>query len=170
MRHCENNQGTIMFDGKDKQLTDLETTYTAFVQTMQGLSAEGLLTSLGDWTPRDIAAHFIGWNRITLAGCSALREGAEPFYFHDGTNDYRKVNAKFLEQFPSTDREELLKEIAATKNALVAYLKTIDETEWDLDTGIVHYRGGPATVARCADSLIRDYRKHRQEIADGFSA
>jgi len=80
-------------------------------RTMQELSPESLLASLGDWTPRDIAAHFIGWNRITLAGCSALREGAEPFYFYDGTNDYRKVNAKFFVQFPSTDRDELLKEM-----------------------------------------------------------
>ena len=155
-----------MFDSKDKQLADLETAYTAYMETMRELSAQNLLTPLGDWTPRDIAAHFIGWNRITLAGCSALREGAEPFYFYDGTNDYRKVNAKFFEQFPSTDREELLKEIASTKEALVAYLKTLDETEWELDTGIVHYRGNPATVARCVDSLIRDYRKHRQEIID----
>lgn len=155
-----------MFDNKDKQLADLETAYSAFMETMQELSPESLLASLGDWTPRDIAAHFIGWNRITLAGCSALREGAEPFYFYDGTNDYRKVNARFLVQFPSTDREELLKEITSTKEALVAYLETIDEAEWELDTGVVHYRGNPATVARCVDSLIRDYRKHRQEIID----
>ncbi|CAG0981428.1 hypothetical protein ANAEL_01768 [Anaerolineales bacterium] len=155
-----------MFDKKDKQLADLEVAYSAFMETMQGLSAETLLTSLGDWTPRDIAAHFIGWNRITLAGCSALREGAEPFYFYDGTNDYRKVNAKFFVQFPSTDRDELLKEIASTKEVLVNYLKSIDEAEWELDTGIVHYRRDPATIARCVDSLIRDYRKHRQEIID----
>lgn len=159
-----------MFDSRGKQLTDLEIAYTAFMETMQSLSAENFLKSLGDWTPRDIAAHFIGWNRITLAGCSELREGVEPFYFYDGTNDYRKVNARFFEQFPSTDRDELLKEIAITKAALAAYLKTIDEYDWELDTGIVHYRGNPATLARCVDSLIRDYRKHRQEIVDGFPA
>ena len=109
-----------MFDNRDKQLTDLETAYTAFVETLQGLSAEKFLTPLGDWTPRDIAAHFVGWNRITLVGCSELREGVEPFYFYDGTNDYRKVNARFFEQFPSSDREVLLKEIAVTKDALVS--------------------------------------------------
>jgi hypothetical protein len=155
-----------MFDSRNKQLADLETAYAACMETMQVLSNENFLKSLGDWTPRDIAAHFIGWNRITLVGCSELREGVEPFYFYDGTNDYRKVNARFFEQFPSTDRDELLKEIAVTKDALAAYLTTIPESEWELDTGIVHYRGNPATVARCADSLIRDYRKHRQEIVD----
>jgi hypothetical protein len=155
-----------MFDNKDKQLTDLETAYAVCMETMQSLSTENFLASLGDWTPRDIAAHFIGWNRITVAGCSALREGAEPFYFYDGTNDYRKVNARFFEQFPSTDRDELLKEIAVTKDALIAYSRTIPESEWELDTGVVHYRGNPATVARCVDSLVRDYQKHRLEIVE----
>jgi hypothetical protein len=155
-----------MFDSKSKQLEDLEIAYNTCIETMQSLSVENFFASLGDWTPRDIAAHFIGWNRITLVGCSELREGVEPFYFYDGTNDYRKVNGRFFEQFPSSDRGQLLKEIAITKDALFAYLKTLDEAEWDLDTGIVHYRGGPATIARCVDSLIRDYRKHRQEIID----
>jgi len=155
-----------MFDNRDKQLADLETAYKDFMQTLQSLSAENFIKSLGDWTARDIAAHFIGWNRITLIGCSELREGVEPFYFHDGTNDYRKINANFLEKFPSSNRDELVKEILITKDVLVVYLKSIDENEWDLDTGIVHYRDGPATIARCVDSLIRDYRKHRQEIVD----
>ncbi len=159
-----------MFDSRDKQLSDLQTAYAGFMNTLQELPSEDFLAALGDWTPRDIAAHFIGWNRITLAGCSALREGAEPFYFYDGTNDYRKVNAKFFTQFPSKDKKELSDEIAASYDVLAAYLKTIPESEWELDTGIVHYRGNPATIARCVDSLIRDYGKHRQEILDGFPA
>jgi hypothetical protein len=156
-----------MFDPRDKQLADLERSYASFMDLMTGLASESFLTSLGDWTARDIAAHFIGWNRITLVGCSELREGIEPFYFYDGTNDYREINAKFFLRYPSTDKDELLKEIESTKDALIMYLKTIPESEWELDTGIVHYRGDPATLARCVDSLIRDYRKHRQEIVEG---
>ena len=157
-----------MFDPRDKQLTNLDIAYVAFMEILQTLSSEDFLKPLGDWNSRDIAAHFIGWNRITLAGCSDLREGAEPFYFYDGTNDYRKINARFLKQFPSTDKNELMREIASTKEALIAYLKTIPESEWELDTGVAHYRKDPATIARCVDSLLRDYRKHRQEIVDGM--
>ena len=153
-----------MFDSRDKQLIDLETAYADFMETMRSLSADDFLKSLGDWTPRDIVAHFIGWNRVTLVGCAELREGVEPFYFFDGANDYRVVNAKFLERFNSRDREMMLQQMASTVDALVSYLKTVDENEWELDTGVVHYRGDPATVARCVDSLIRDYRKHREEI------
>jgi hypothetical protein len=64
-----------MFDHRDKQLEDLDTACTAFMETMKSLSTENFLKSLGDWTARDIAAHFIGWNRITLAGCSELGRG-----------------------------------------------------------------------------------------------
>lgn len=112
-----------MFGPREKQLFDLDTAYSAFIETVKGLAPENFLRSLGDWTPRDIAAHLGGWNRITLVGCGQLREGIEPFYFYDGTNDYRKMNAIFLKQFPAPDRKELLKEMASTKDALAAYLK-----------------------------------------------
>jgi hypothetical protein len=157
-----------MFGSRDEQLTDLQLAYEAFVQTAEALSEEDFHKPLGDWTSRDILAHFVGWNRITLVGCAEICEGVEPFYFYDGTNDYRKVNASFFERFNSTDREVLLEQMDSTKRALLSYLVTIDESEWDADTGIVHYRGGPATVARCVDSLIRDYRKHREEILSGI--
>ena len=78
------------------------------------------------------------------------------------------MNARFFTQFPSTDLNELLEDITSTKEALMAYLKSIPENEWELDTGIVHYRGNPATIARCVDSLVRDYRKHREEIVEAF--
>jgi hypothetical protein len=157
-----------MFGSRSEQLEGLDIAYKEFVQTMSTLSSENFTKSIGDWTPRDILAHFIGWNRITLVGCAELCEGVEPFYFYDGTNDYRKVNAPFFERFNSTDRETLLGQMSSTKDALVSYLKTIEENEWDADTGIIHYRGGPATAARCVDSLIRDYRKHREEIISGI--
>ena len=153
-----------MFGSRQQQLSDLAVAYQAFVDTAAGLSRDALLRSLGDWTPRDILAHFIGWNRITLVGCAELREGVVPYYFYDGTNDYRVMNAGFFRRFTSRELGELLAEMAATMQALVSYLGTVPEAEWDADTGIVHYRGGPATPARCVDSLIRDYRKHRDEI------
>lgn len=156
-----------IFNDRTKQLSDLETAYNDFMQTARELSADDLMKSLGDWTPRDILAHFIGWNRITLVGCAEICERVMPFYFYDGTNDYRKVNASFLTRFNSADKDELIEQVKTTKKSLVSYLWTIPEGEWELDTGIVHYRGGPATVARCVDSLIRDYRKHRDEIISG---
>lgn len=153
---------------KKNQLSDLETAYQAFAQTAGDLTPEAFQASIGDWTPRDILAHFIGWNRITLTGCSEIKAGKEPFYFYDGTNDYRRVNACFFSVFPSWERDRLLEEMGSSKKDLLSFLERINEQEWDRDTGVVHYRGGPATVSRCVDSLIRDYRKHQEEILQGI--
>ena len=153
---------------KTQQLSDLAAAYQAFVQITQRLSTEEFLTPIGNWTTRDICAHFIGWNVITHTGCSEVIEGKKPWYFFDGTNDYRKVNAEFFTQYPSKDRDRLLGEMATSMGSLATYLKTIPETDWERDTGVVHYRGGPATAARCVDSLIRDYRKHGEEIIQGL--
>lgn len=158
-----------MFGSRSEQLIDLDLAYKAFIQTINEISPENFIKPIGDWTPRDIVAHLIGWNRITLVGCAEICEGVEPFYFYDGTNDYRKVNEPFFKRFDSKNQGILLDKMEFTKNALISYLKTMDEKEWELDTGIIHYRGGPATVARCVDSLIRDYRKHREEILSGIN-
>jgi hypothetical protein len=157
-----------MSTSRDEQLSELAIAYTGFVRTVSELRPERFLRSLGDWTPRDIVAHFIGWNRITLVGCAEVREGILPFYFHDGTNDYRVVNAAFFARYPSSDRASLLADMAATMEALAAYLHSVPDGEWECDTGVPHYRGGPTTVARCVDSLLRDYRKHREEILTGL--
>ena len=158
-----------MFDPQPVQLADLEEAYRAFCDTLRALTPDAFLASLGDWTPRDIAAHFVGWNRITLVGCAELREGVLPFYFNDGTNDYRKVNGGFISRYAWRDQGQMLAQVGSTMGELASYLSRVPESEWDQDTGVAHYRPGAATVARCVDSLIRDYRKHRDEILAGPS-
>lgn len=103
-----------------------------------------------------------------MAGCKSILQGKEPFYHYDGPNDYRRVNATYLAVFPSTERGDLLFELDSSKKTLVSFLLGMGEQDWNRDTGVVHYRGGPATVARCIDSLIRDYRYHQEEIMLGF--
>ncbi|MBM3121076.1 MAG: hypothetical protein FJZ97_02685 [Chloroflexi bacterium] len=153
-----------MFDSQAVQIANLEEAYRAFCETLLALAPNVYLASLGDWTPRDIAAHVVGWNRITLVGSAQLREGVWPIYFDDGTNDYRQVNAGFCARFTASDRGEMLAQKDSTMGELMSYLRLVPEGEWELDTGVIHYRPGPATVARRVDSLIRDDRKHREEI------
>jgi hypothetical protein len=55
-----------MFDPRDKQLSDFEAAYSALIDMMKGFAPENFIKPLGDWTPRDIAAHFISWNNVTI--------------------------------------------------------------------------------------------------------
>ena len=148
----------------DERLEQLDKAYSAFVDTVNALSADAFLRSLGDWTPRDIVAHLIGWNHNILTGCQQIRAGVSPFYHKDALNDYRIINSVSISRHRSTDRAVLLKELADSRDGLVAYVKGLDELDWDKDYGPRHYRGGPATVGRSIESLAADYFNHMQEI------
>ncbi len=149
---------------RDEGLHDLDNACTTFVEAVNSLSPDDFLRSLGDWTPRDILAHLVGWNHHILTGCMQICLGASPFYHQDGPNDYRHINAESIARFDSTDRAALLKELSDSKAALVDYINELDERDWDRDFGPQHYRGGPATVARSIASLTADYLNHTAEL------
>lgn len=152
---------------QDEGLGGLETAYSSFVDSVNSLPAEAFLRSLGDWTPRDIVAHLIGWNRNILTGCQQIRGGVSPFYHNDGLNDYRIINSVSISRYKSTDRSVLLRQLAQSKDELVAYVKGLDQLDWERDYGPRHYRGGPATVGRSIESLTEDYINHTAEIRRG---
>jgi hypothetical protein len=152
---------------RDEQLAQLNKAHQGFVKVVLSISNEDFLRSLGDWTPRDIVAHLIGWNRNIRIGCEQIRTGVSPFYHVDGPNDYRMENAKSIARYDSRERMVLLDELASSKDELVAYVMGLDEHDWDKDWGPQHYRGGAATIARSIESLTNDYLDHTDEIVRG---
>jgi hypothetical protein len=152
---------------RDQQLDQLDKAYRNFVEGVTSLSTESFLRSLGDWAPRDIVAHLIGWNRNIRIGCGQIRNGLVPFYHKDGPNDYRSINGGLIARYNSTDRAALLRELGVSKDELVAYVTGLDLEDWDKDWGVQHYRGGPATIGRSIESLTGDYINHAEEIRQG---
>ncbi len=150
---------------KMDQLEQFDKAFEHFVGVVDSLSREQFLASLGDWTPRDIVAHLVGWNRNILVGCQQIQTGLQPFYHVDGPNDYRNVNSETIARFNSTDRQALLRELAKGRDLLVSYLEGVEEQDWSKDFGARHYRGGPATIGRSIESLTNDYLNHAAEIA-----
>ena len=122
-----------------------------FVLLVRSLTPEQLLRRGGGWAPRDVVAHLIGWNRNIRMGCDDIRAGRTPFYHSDAPNDYRTFNAEFTTKYSSTDGEVLLGELAEASRALREYFEGISEEDWARDFGPQHYRGGPATIDRCAE-------------------
>ena len=155
---------------KTEQLAKLDQAYQGFVGVVNDLSPQAFLRSLGDWTPRDILAHLIGWNRNILVGCQQIQLAQSPFYHTDGPNDYRTVNAELIARYSSSQREPLLRELSKGMDLLTSYLEGIDEDDWHRDFGARHYRGGPATISKSIDSLTSDYLDHAAEIVGGTQA
>ncbi len=150
---------------RNQQLQEFDDAFNRFVHVVESLTTEQFLASLGDWTPRDVVAHLVGWNRNVLVGCQQIQSGLQPFYHVDGPNDYRALNAEIIARFNSTDRPALLRELAKGRDLLVSYLDGVDDHEWDKDFGVKHYRGGTATIGRAVQTLTADYVDHAAEIS-----
>jgi hypothetical protein len=115
------------------------------------------------WTPRDVAAHLIGWNLATIKGCRQIMKGETPFYFIDPGDDFCKVNAVLVREHDSKDKKELIAQLDASSGDLKNFLAAIDPAEWDKDYG-VKYRGKPVTIKNSVEALIVDFTAHRRQI------
>lgn len=72
-----------------ENLERLERAAAEFRASVEGHPQHVYLTRIAHWTPRDVAARLVGWNRLTVAGCEQIRRGERPGYFDDAEADYR---------------------------------------------------------------------------------
>jgi hypothetical protein len=141
----------------------------AFYSFCDGLRAvpDGLfLRPMNGWSPRDMAAHLVGWNYRMIRACQAILQGQAPDYYMDAAADYANVNAVSVARFASRSKSELLEQLAESRREFLEYLETLVPGDWDADHGVIHHRGGPATVSRVVESLAGDYLLHTREIAE----
>ena len=132
---------------------------------VDALTDDAFLGALGNWTPRDVVAHLIGWNRYCVRGAQQLLEGELPFYDVDPGEDYCNVNARLLAEYPSEDRAELLAELKASAHELTEFLRSLSEERWSGGTGVRHEEE-ELTIRQNIDWLIEDHHHHSEQIRD----
>jgi hypothetical protein len=145
-------------------IASLEGDYRAFCLCIQSIPEARFLSPLGGWSPRDVVAHLIGWNRYMIEACRSILRGVTPSYYAEAAINYRDMNAAFVAQYPSKEKEALLGELDLSMSQLVDYLRGLPTDEWDADHGVVYHRSTPASVRHTIASLAGDYRAHREEI------
>lgn len=145
------------------QTEQLEQAVSKFKTCIQDLPDSRFLQPIHGWTPRDVLAHLIGWNRLYITGLQEIRNGEQPSYFSDDENDYSNVNAASVEKYASIDQGLMLDELQDSFQALQNYLLSLDPNEWKTDFGVL-YRGSTATIESEVAELIQDYDDHREEI------
>lgn len=146
------------------RIRDLDECVRAFSECILSLPETLFLAKLDEhWSPREVTAHLIGWNRLTREGAEQMIMGERPSYFIDPGDDFSKVNARSIRRYSSTNAGELVSELRASMRELTQYLTSLDSTEWGVDRGI-RYRGEPVTIINTLDALIGDYNTHRQQI------
>ena len=147
----------------EEQINNLSKHTEEFVGCINSLPEGLFLKKLDEWAPRDILAHLIGWNRLTIQGCQQIMKGQTPSFFIDPGHDFSKVNAVLVQRYDSKDRQTLIEELNASARELKQFLLTIDSARWDTDYGVT-YKGETVTVMNMVDALARDFVHHKIQI------
>ena len=146
------------------QIAELTRSVDAFARCVASLDEGAFLKPLRRWTPRDIVAHLVGWNRHVIEGSRQILKGELPFYDVDPGEDFANVNAALIRKYLSQDRDDLLEELRGSERELTAFLRSVDESACDRDFG-VRNEGAPIPVRSTVDDLIADYAHHREQLA-----
>jgi hypothetical protein len=147
----------------DKMIPKLAQAAINYRECIQDLPEDAFLTPINGWSPRDITAHLIGWNRHTITGCRQIRMGNLPSYFEDAPNDYKNINGESVALYFSEDRDLLLAELESSYLSLENFVQFMDPDDWANDFG-VRYGEHTVTISSTIEALIQDYDDHRQEI------
>jgi hypothetical protein len=149
----------------EKQVTKLGFSVDEFARRVASLDEELFFKNIDRWSPRDIVAHLIGWNRYIIDGSKQLKKGELPFYDIDPGEDYSNVNAVLIRQYSSGNKQELLNELRASAGELKQFLQSLDQNEWDRDYRVRH-QGSTITIRNTIDDLISDYHHHKKQIEE----
>jgi hypothetical protein len=146
-----------------EQLQDYNQGIQEFMKCVKSLPEHLFLKKIDDWTPRDVAAHFIGWNYSTIEGCRQMKKGETPAYLIDPGDDFCKVNAVLVREYDSRDKNKLISQLRTSADEFNKYLLALDSADWENDFGIT-WKGQTITIKNTIDALISDFINHRQKI------
>jgi hypothetical protein len=149
----------------ETQISQLGASVEDFARCVASLNEELFLKNINRWSPRDIVAHLIGWNRYVIEGSKQIKRRELPVYDVDPGENYSKVNAVLVREYSSRDKKELLDELQASAQELKQFLRSLNPSEWDHDYGVRH-QGSTITIQNTVDELIGDYAHHREQIEE----
>lgn len=134
-----------------------------FMRAIRALSDEQFTQSMDGWSPRDVVAHLIGWNRASIGIADAIRKGETPQILVDPGEDFSKVNAAFVREYASTDMVEMLRELELSYQELARHLYTLDPQDWTREVPVPGWKN-PTSVQENIHAIALDYEEHRQAI------
>lgn len=149
---------------KGSALNSFELAYQNFCDCIISLPEALFLSPMNGWSPRDVLAHLIGWNRLMIEASAAILRGETPAYYADAPNDYGNINAGFVNQFASRSKAKLIEELRSSKEEFERYIMALDQSELTDSHEVLHYSGRPATVEGIINALAGDYQGHLNEI------
>ena len=150
-------------------MSPLNHSFQEFTELIKSLSDEQFGSPMHGWSPKGVASHLAGWNRLMIEAASSILRGKTPAYYDDAPNHYSTINAGFTTQYLSYSKAELLAELKSSIDSFEAFVFSLPGEELSANHGVHHYNGSPATVNKLIESLASDYQDHTREIKEWLS-
>jgi hypothetical protein len=122
---------------------------------------------LENWSPADLLAHLIGWDRTNIEAAQELLEGRLPSFYAHIDRDWRSYNAVLVRQHRKDDFGQLILDVSQSHRELLDLLVGLQPSEIVRDRGI-RFRGWKVTIERLMKAEARDERQHAQQLS-GFA-
>ena len=146
-------------------IEQLQRSMHEYMRSVRTLSDAQFLQAMNGWSPRDVTAHLIGWNRAGIETADAMSVGEVPSVLVDPGEDFADVNAAFVQRYDSADMNALLRELELSYQELARHLYTIDASGWTRPVQVPGW-SRPVTLQWNFEELAKDYVHHRQEIEE----
>lgn len=131
-------------------LATLDSEFDTLVSSVEGLTDDQMKQVwFGDWGVRDILAHIAGWHREMTGAFERMARGERPVPEGVDYSGADPWNARFAAAQRNADKNEILAELKASKEAFVAAARRLPEERFEEGktafrilhtTGIDHYR------------------------------
>ena len=118
---------------------------------------------LGEWSAADLVAHLIGWDHTNAQAARELVAGQLPGFYAHYDPDWRSYNASLVARHRKEDMSELLADVEASHQELLAVLAGIPAAEFVSDKGL-RFRGWKVTIERLLLVEAKDELEHARHL------
>lgn len=144
--------------GRQELVQQVEQGFQELLQAVEGLSDEAATRVwYGTWSVRDIMAHIAGWHREMASALQRVARGERPTPEGVDYSDADDWNARFAQAHADTPWPQMLQELRASKDALLAAARQVPEDRFE--EGRVAYR-------ILHNAAIDHYREHIPAILE----
>lgn len=129
------------------------------MRVLEAIDAEEYLipSAFGKWSLRDVVAHLIGWERLSVERNELIKQGIEPEAI--SCDDADEINAKFVREIGAQAKDPLLKLFQDTRDDLVASLRSLSEEQYTKDVGRL-----PSVQKRIAGCTFEHEAEHIAKV------
>jgi len=113
---------------RDELLKQVAEEFAAFKASYVGLSEPQLTqVMLGSWSIREVLCHVAGWHREMVSVLERIARGEKPVPEGVSYDDAQPWNEKFVKACAGTPAAEMVREVDASYEALIAAARKVPE-------------------------------------------